>query len=48
MKEYSYLLKSSSVVNNLGLPAPPPPPPPPPQKKKKMTEVSGMSKISQI
>ena len=44
MKEYSYLLKSSSVVNNLGLPAPPPPPP----KKKKMTEVSGMSKISQI
>ena len=44
MKEYSYLLKSSSVVNNLGLSAPPPPPP----QKKKMTEVSGMSKISQI
>ena len=36
MKEYSYLLKSSSVVNNLGLPAPPPP------------GVSGMSKISQM
>ena len=44
--KYSLLLKSSSVVNNLGLG--PTWTLPPRQKKKKMTEVSVISKISQI